>query len=72
MITVRDGKGDVVYSGPTIFLPESSDFESFGVVKAPADARPGHRARGGVLPDRASEQIGGHLLNVIGDDREPD
>lgn len=39
VITVRDGNGDVAYSGPTIFLPSDPSFESFGVVKAP-DARP--------------------------------
>ena len=39
VITVRDGKGNVVYSGPTIFLPTDQSFASFGVVKAP-DARP--------------------------------
>ncbi|MDQ6641795.1 MAG: cytochrome c biogenesis protein ResB [Actinomycetota bacterium] len=38
-ITVRDGKGHVAYSGPTVFLPESEDFRSFGVVKVP-DAKP--------------------------------
>lgn len=38
-VTVRDGKGNVVYSGPTVFLPEDASFRSFGVVKAP-DARP--------------------------------
>ena len=39
MITVRDGNGDVAYSGPTVFLPQDGTFRSFGVVKAP-DARP--------------------------------
>jgi len=39
VITVRDGKGQVVYSGPTIFLPTDQSFRSFGVVKAP-DAKP--------------------------------
>ena len=34
VITVRDAQGHQVYDGPTLFLPESSDFESFGVVKA--------------------------------------
>ncbi|MGN6722302.1 MAG: cytochrome c biogenesis protein ResB [Marmoricola sp.] len=35
LITVRDGKGKIVYSGPTVFLPEGQDFRSFGVVKVP-------------------------------------
>jgi cytochrome c biogenesis protein len=39
VITIRDGNGDKVYSGPTIFLPTDSTFRSFGVVKAP-DAEP--------------------------------
>lgn len=34
-ITVRDGLGQVVYSGPTVFLPENQNFQSFGVVKVP-------------------------------------
>jgi cytochrome c biogenesis protein len=38
-ITVRDGKGRVVYSGPVLFLPQDGSFTSFGVVKAP-DAQP--------------------------------
>ncbi|MGZ5405118.1 MAG: cytochrome c biogenesis protein ResB [Nocardioides sp.] len=39
VITVRDGNGDVAYSGPTIFLPEDQSFQSIGVIKA-AGARP--------------------------------
>jgi cytochrome c biogenesis protein len=39
VITVRDGNGDVAYSGPTIFLPTDQTFRSFGVIKAP-DASP--------------------------------
>lgn len=39
VITVRDGDGNVAYSGPTIFLPTDQTFRSFGVVKAP-DAEP--------------------------------
>lgn len=35
LITVRDGQGNIVYSGPTVFLPEGQDFRSFGVVKVP-------------------------------------
>jgi cytochrome c biogenesis protein len=38
-ITVRDGNGDVAFSGPVPFLPQDGNFSSFGVVKAP-DARP--------------------------------
>ncbi|MFT3887850.1 MAG: cytochrome c biogenesis protein ResB [Arachnia sp.] len=37
--TVRDGNGDVAFSGPVVFLPQDGNFGSVGVVKAP-DARP--------------------------------
>ena len=38
-VTVRDGRGDVVFTGPVIFLPLDASYASDGVVKAP-DARP--------------------------------
>lgn len=33
VITVRDPAGEIVYTGPTIFLPTDLSFASFGVVK---------------------------------------
>ncbi len=39
VVTVKDGNGDVAYSGPVVFLPQDASFASYGVVKAP-DARP--------------------------------
>ncbi len=39
VVTVKDGKGDVVLSGPVVFLPRDGNFLSQGVIKAP-DARP--------------------------------
>ena len=38
-VTVKDGDGNVAYSGPVIFLPQDTSFASFGVVKVP-DAMP--------------------------------
>jgi cytochrome c biogenesis protein len=38
-VTVKDGDGNVAFSGPAPFLPQDGNFSSFGVVKAP-DARP--------------------------------
>ena len=38
-VTVRDGQGQVAFSGPVIFLPQDGNFTSAGVIKAP-DARP--------------------------------
>lgn len=37
--TVRDGNGDIAFSGPVVFLPQDGNFASIGVVKVP-DARP--------------------------------
>ncbi len=39
VVTVRDGNGDVAFSGPAVFLPQDSSFASFGVIKVP-DAAP--------------------------------
>ena len=39
VFTVRDGDGNVVYSGPVVTLPQDAALTSVGVVKAP-DARP--------------------------------
>jgi cytochrome c biogenesis protein len=39
VVTVRDGRGGVVYSGPVVFLPLDGSFTSYGVIKAP-DASP--------------------------------
>lgn len=47
-ITIRDGNGDVAFSGPTIFLPTGGTFESFGVIKA-VDAEPAQIALEGTF-----------------------
>jgi cytochrome c biogenesis protein len=39
VVTIRDGDGEIAYSGPTVFLPQGPDLLSFGVIKAP-DAEP--------------------------------
>lgn len=38
-VTVKDGDGNIAFSGPIVFLPQDGNFTSAGVVKAP-DARP--------------------------------
>ena len=38
-VTVKDGQGNVAFSGPVVFLPQDGNFTSAGVVKVP-DARP--------------------------------
>ena len=38
MVTVKDGQGNVAFSGPVVFLPQDGNFTSAGAIKAP-DAR---------------------------------
>lgn len=44
VVTVRDGNGDVAWTGHQVFLPQGPDLLSFGVVKAP-DANPTEEGR---------------------------
>ncbi|WP_246160457.1 cytochrome c biogenesis protein ResB [Nocardioides humilatus] len=34
VITIRDGEGNIAYTGPTVFLPQDASFVSYGVIKA--------------------------------------
>jgi cytochrome c biogenesis protein len=68
-VTVKDGKGQVAFSGPAPFLPQDSNFSSFGVVKAP-DARPVQLGfEGFFLPTAVIDQSGPH--SVFPDDLNP-
>lgn len=59
LITVRDGNGKTVYSGPTVFLPEDATYASWGVVKVP-DAQPTQLGfEGRFLPTYATDDKGG-------------
>ncbi|MFC7502353.1 cytochrome c biogenesis protein ResB [Nocardioides sp. CPCC 206347] len=69
VITVRDGKGDVVATGPTVFLPQDATFLSFGVVKAPA-AKPGQIGLEGLFYP-TFEMVDGDPVTVFGDDLFP-
>jgi cytochrome c biogenesis protein len=70
VITVRDGQGHTLYDGPTVFLPESSNFESFGVVKAPG-LTAGHDIglEGLFYPTFAL--VNGNPINVMGQLKNP-
>ncbi len=70
VITIRDGNGDIAYSGPTVFLPEDQSFQSIGVVKAP-DARPQQIGlEGWFFPTYAfTEETG--PFSVFGDAKNP-
>ena len=53
VVTVRDGRGQVVFTGPVLFLPLDADFASEGVIKVP-DAQPTQLAFEGLfLPTAA-------------------
>jgi len=70
VITVRDGQGHKLYDGPTVFLPESSNFESFGVVKAPGrKAGQDIGLEGLFYPTFAL--VNGDPINVMGKDENP-
>ncbi|MGD7734016.1 cytochrome c biogenesis protein ResB [Propionibacteriaceae bacterium G57] len=57
-VTVRDGSGNIAFSGPVIFQPQDGNFTSFGVIKAP-DGRPQRLAfEGWFLPTGVVDQLG--------------
>ncbi len=70
LITVRDGRGTVVSSGPVVFLPRDGNYTSLGVVKVP-DAQPRQIAlRGFFLPTAVFDpQLG--PISVFPDARDP-
>ena len=71
MITIRDGNGDVVQSGPTIFLPTSQSFQSIGVVKAP-DAEPTQIGlEGEFYPTVAFSDQTGSYYSLLGKPLDP-
>ncbi|WP_241153814.1 cytochrome c biogenesis protein ResB [Nocardioides pantholopis] len=69
VITVRDGTGEVAYSGPTIFLPQDQGLLSFGVVKAP-DARPAQIGLEGLFYPTFIN-VDGDPTNLMGDLNNP-
>lgn len=70
VITVRDGNGDVVSSGPTPFLPQDASFLSFGVVKA-QDAQPAGIGLEGIFYPTFYMTEGGDPATLMGDDNNP-
>ncbi len=58
VVTVRDGDGNVAWSGPVVFLPQDGNFTSLGVIKA-FDAKPERLAfQATFLPTANIEQMG--------------
>jgi len=66
VITVRDGQGNVAYSGPTVFLPEDASFLSFGVVKA-TYAKPQQIGLSGLFYPFEVTDAKGDPINLKGD-----
>jgi cytochrome c biogenesis protein len=74
VVTVKDGAGNVVWSGPQVFLPQGPDLFSFGVVKVPdTKTSDGKRAQLGLegffYPTFAT--VDGNPVNLNGDDINP-
>ena len=71
VVTVRDGNGDVAFSGPVVFLPQDANFASQGVVKVP-DARPERLAFEGIfLPTAVSGGAAG-MVSAFPDALNPE
>lgn len=68
IITVRDAKGEVTYTGPTVFLPQDATFLSFGVVKPPT-VQPQLGLEGLFYP--TFDLVDGDPVTVFGDDLNP-
>lgn len=69
VITIRDGSGEIVCTGPTVFLPRDASFLSYGVVKCP-DAKPGQIGLDGLFFP-TFDMIDGNPVTVFGDDLNP-
>lgn len=63
VITVRDGEGNITFSGPQVFLPENQSFLSFGVVKPPS----GQVALQGLFYPTEVNLPGQGPVNITGD-----
>jgi cytochrome c biogenesis protein len=62
LVTVKDGDGNVAFSGPVVFLPQDGNFSSAGAIKAP-DARPERLAfEGFFLPTAILDAQGPHSV----------
>ncbi len=70
VITVRDGNGDVAYSGPSVFLAQDNAYTSTGVVKV-TGARPEQIGLRGTFLPTASANPEGFPVSVFPDARDP-
>ncbi|HEY5821524.1 MAG TPA: cytochrome c biogenesis protein ResB [Propionibacteriaceae bacterium] len=69
-VTVKDGQGNVAFSGPVVFLPQDGNFTSAGAIKAP-DGRPERLAFEGIFLPTAVESEGGAPVSAFPDAFNP-
>src|SRR4051812_11476702 len=69
-VTVKDGDGNVAFSGPVVFLPQDGQFTSAGAVKVP-DARPERLAFEGFFLPTAVTTNGGAPTSAFPDALNP-
>jgi cytochrome c biogenesis protein len=70
VITVRDGRGVVVKSGPVVFLPRDGNYTSLGVIKVP-DAKPRQLGFNGFFLPTAMFDPATGWISVFPDAKDP-
>jgi len=58
VVTVRDGRGEIVFEGPVVFLPVDASYVSDGVIKAPGARSRDMAFEGFLLPTAAVDESG--------------
>ncbi len=75
VVVVRDGQGNVVQDGATPFLPQTSNYDSTGVVKVPdavdADGKPVQLGIQGVFLPTATTNAAGEPISAFPDTASP-
>jgi cytochrome c biogenesis protein len=70
VVTVRDGNGNIAFSGPVVFLPQDGNMTSLGVIKAP-DALPAQIGIIGFFYPTAEKLSTGAYASIYPDPLEP-
>jgi cytochrome c biogenesis protein len=70
VVTMRDGSGNVAYSGPVVFLPQDGNMTSLGVIKVP-DALPEQIGMISFFYPTASQLESGAYTSIYPDPIDP-
>ncbi|MFM6977525.1 MAG: cytochrome c biogenesis protein ResB [Micrococcales bacterium] len=70
VITIRDAKGNVAFSGPTAYLPQDKNYTSLGVIKVP-DAQPAQFGIISFFYPTAEKLANGALTSIYPDPINP-